>query len=144
MVPGAAIKASRTFFPSSVLIGIFCRFGFCEENRPVVVPVCVKVACSLPSGPTSPGSGSIYVDKSFCISRCCKTRVTTGWLSRNFAYSLSRVDRLPPAVFFIFFPPSGINCISSNKTSPSCFGELILNECPTVVKIFSSSIRNWL
>ncbi len=36
-MPGRAMKARRIFRPSSVRIGMFCRFGSAEESRPVVV-----------------------------------------------------------------------------------------------------------
>ena len=36
-MPGAATKARRILRPSSVRIGMFCRFGSDDDSRPVVV-----------------------------------------------------------------------------------------------------------
>ena len=53
------MKAARISRPSSVRIGMFCRFGFVEESRPVAVPVWLKVVCRRPvAGLSSAGSAS--------------------------------------------------------------------------------------
>ena len=42
------MKQLRIWRPSSVLIGMFCRFGSVLDSRPVVVAVWLKVVCSRP------------------------------------------------------------------------------------------------
>ena len=42
------MKPWRTFLPSSVRMGMFCKFGFCEAILPVTVPVWLKVVCTRP------------------------------------------------------------------------------------------------
>src|SRR6185312_15673898 len=56
------MKQARISRPSSLRIGMFWRFGFVLDRRPVVVAVWLKVVCSRPVlGRMSSGSASRYV-----------------------------------------------------------------------------------
>ena len=58
-MPSAATKQSRIWLPSSVRMGMFCRFGLELDRRPVEATVWLKVVCSRPvPGSTDAGSGS--------------------------------------------------------------------------------------
>ena len=46
--PSSAMKQLRIWRPSSVRIGMFCRFGSVLDRRPVVVAVWLKVVCRRP------------------------------------------------------------------------------------------------
>jgi len=48
-VPGLATKARRMRTPSSERIGMFCRLGSVEDNRPVEVMAMEKSVCTRPS-----------------------------------------------------------------------------------------------
>ena len=62
-----ALRISR---PSSVRMGIACRFGLEVERRPVEKTPWLKVVCSLPSsGEMRLGRGPRYVLRSFEYSR---------------------------------------------------------------------------
>ena len=57
--PRGATKQERIGRPTSVRIGMFCRFGLALESRPVAVAVWLKVVWSRPlSGWISSGSAS--------------------------------------------------------------------------------------
>ena len=43
------MKNFRICRPSSVRMGMFCRFGSALDSRPVAVPVCLKVVWIRPS-----------------------------------------------------------------------------------------------
>jgi hypothetical protein len=47
--PSAGTKPRRISAPSSVRIGMFCRFGSLEESRPVAATVWLNEVCSRPS-----------------------------------------------------------------------------------------------
>ena len=54
-----ALKARRIRWPSSVRIGMFIRFGFDDESRPVAVLAWPKDVCTRPlMGSTSWGNAS--------------------------------------------------------------------------------------
>ena len=57
--PSSAAKAFLMSLPSSVLAGMFCRFGSLEERRPVEVPAWLKLVWTLPvTWSISPGRTS--------------------------------------------------------------------------------------
>src|SRR5699024_11318741 len=67
--------ATNIFRASS---GWFCRFGYCDENRPVTVPFCLYVACNLPLRfLISFGNASIYVYNNFVFSRYLRSSAMT-------------------------------------------------------------------
>ena len=55
MCPGSATKAERISRPSSVRIGIACRFGLVVERRPVAATAWLMVVCRRPSSAISVG-----------------------------------------------------------------------------------------
>src|ERR1035441_2753373 len=65
----------RGISPSSVRMGMFCKFGFDDDSLPVAAPVWLKLVCSRPvCGSISAGSASTYVPFSF-VSRSEERRV---------------------------------------------------------------------
>ena len=70
MLGAPATNARRTSRPSSVRMGMFCRFGSLDESRPVAATVWLNEVCTRPvSGWTSRGSASTYVDFSLATAR---------------------------------------------------------------------------
>ena len=76
---------------------------------------------------------SLLYPRGKVLGGCSSINGMIACVSRNFSSSLSRVERAPPAVFF---NPYAVSPSSSNNTSPSCLGELILNSRPACVKMF--------
>ena len=67
--------------PSSVRIGMFWRFGSCDEMRPVSATTWLKVVWMRPvRGEISGGSASRYVPLSLVTSRCSRIGVMIAWL----------------------------------------------------------------
>ena len=74
------IKADLIFLPSSVLIGIFCKFGFDEDNLPVVAPEERNEVCTLPVFVLIWfWRDSVYVDLNFESCRHSKTYSAKLW-----------------------------------------------------------------
>ena len=121
------MNALRISFPFSSRIGIFCRFGLLELRRPVAVTVWLKEVCTRPvRGLMSWGSASMYVPNNFFSPRCSNIFSTTGCLWRRLSSTSSEVTYCPVLVFFAFSTILNL----SNSTSPTCFGEAILNVSP--------------
>lgn len=47
--PGLAVNTLRNIFASRPRLGIFCKFGFWQDDRPVTVLSSRNVACMDPS-----------------------------------------------------------------------------------------------
>ena len=69
------------------------------------------------------GNASTYVERSFLIPLKFRISLIIGWVSFIFVSSSSEVEYCPDFVFFGFL----LSCIISNRISPVCFGEEILN-----------------
>ncbi len=77
------MNAERISRPSSVRIGIACRFGFVVDSLPVTAAVWLIVVCSRPSsGEIRLGSGPRYVFRSFEYSRHSSITGTSSCSSR--------------------------------------------------------------
>src|SRR2546427_798048 len=72
------MNAARISRPSSVRIGMFCRFGFDDDSRPVAAPAWLKLVWMRPERTSiSSGSASTYVPFSLLICRYSSTLRTT-------------------------------------------------------------------
>ena len=129
------MKHLRISLPSSPRTGMFCRLGLEEERRPVAVTAWLNVVCMCPvRGLMSLGSASTYVPSSFFSPRCSRIWSTMGAFERNCCSTSSDVTYCPVLVFFGF----STIFISPNSTSPTCFGEAMLNSCPASPYMFCS------
>ena len=123
--PASATNASRMRRPSSVRIGMFCRFGSVEAKRPVDAPQS-NMTCA-------PGPYRVDV----ILQRIGVGRFQLAQLTpvqharRQFMFSRQILKHIRPggigpglALLAAFNP------ISSNRISPSCLGEPTLNLRP--------------
>ena len=141
------MKAPRICRPSSVRMGMFCRFGSLLLRRPVAATAWLKLVCTRPvSGLTSTGRASMYVPFSFIIPRQSRISLGSSWVSASSSRTSTAVDgaRDVPVRLRTGRP------IRSNSTSASCFGELMLNSPPAsswirFIRRFSSrsTCRDW-
>ncbi len=96
------MKARRISRPSSVRIGIFCRFGFVDDIRPVAVAVWLNVVWIFPvEGFMRVGNAFTYVVSSFLTPRISRIRSTNGCEERYFSRISSVVAYAPVFVFLL-------------------------------------------
>ncbi len=118
------MNAARISRPSSVRIGIFCRFGFFDDSRPVAVRSgrtwCAGAAC------TGLNSAVARRHRWTSASTAAGSRApgarTSMILRQPFQHIHGGRNRLALAVFHRL---GQVHLL--NRTSPSCFGELMLN-----------------
>ncbi len=118
--------------PSSVRIGMFCRFGSELLRRPVAATAWLKQVCTRPSS----GGPSAAARRCRCSSACAAPRQSStsrgiSWLSASSSSTSAAVeaDRVLP----VFFAAG--SCSFSNRILPSCCGELTLNSSPASSKM---------
>jgi hypothetical protein len=76
---GSGTNTRRSSRPSCVRIGMFWRFGSCDDRRPVAATVWLSRVCTRPvDGATSRGSASTYVDLSLSTSRYSRIACGSG------------------------------------------------------------------
>ena len=120
-----ATKQSRILLPSSVLIGMFCKFGSVEDNLPVAATVCWKLVCIRPSCATDAINPSIVVIN-LEVSRILRRCLSSGCLVLSANHSKLSASVVYPVLIFLVLG----NFNSSNSTTCSCLGEPTLNSCP--------------
>ncbi len=125
------MNARRISRPSSVRIGMFCRFGSLLLRRPVAATAWLKLVCTRPvSGFTSCGSASMYVPFSFVMPR--QSRISRGrsCVSASSSSTSTAVDgAFDVPVRLMTGRPS-----LSKRTSASCLGDPMLNSPPDISK----------
>ena len=125
--PGRGTNAARISRPSSVRIGMFCRFGFDDESRPVAAPVWLNVVCSRAGEWIDQHRQRVHI-------RALQFRELP--VLQNFpamGYSADSASSTSAAVEIVLPLPylTGAGSFkSSNNTFPSCCGELMLKVFP--------------
>ncbi len=112
---------------------MFCRFGSLLLRRPVAATAWLKDVCTRPvSGLTSSGSASMYVPFSFSSAAPVENQPRQLVRERQLLEHLDGRRRRPRRAGPLAAPAG---CSLSNRTSASCFGELMLNSPPASSKI---------
>jgi hypothetical protein len=109
------MKAARISRPSAVRMGMFCRFGFDDDSRPVAAPAWLKLVCRRPvRASICAGSASTYVPLSLVSWRYSSTWRTISCSGASASRMSAAVERVFPLPYF-----TGAGSFkSSNSTSP--------------------------
>ena len=111
-------NADRIRRPSSVRIGMFCRFGSVEESRPVAAIVCMYVVWMRPSSAIDFNSPST-VTRSRAASRCRSSASRNGCSVLPYRSARASASVVYPVLVRLVFGMPSL----SNRITCSCFGE---------------------